>query len=222
MRKFLVSIILILPLSYSCSIYSTRPTRPVEPVVTDPVAIKGQQSGIASWYGNEEHGKQTASGEVFNKHDHTAAHKTLPLGSLVRVVNLENGRDVIVKINDRGPFIAGRIIDLSYASAKSIDIIETGTAKVKIEVISYPKSALGTFNPVFTVQVGSFKDRKKAYALKSDIGNKFDDAIRVITYKYNGSVFYRVRVGKYGKRRDAEKLAYDLKGVGYKGKVIQE
>ena len=94
--------------------------------------------GAASWYGREHHGRKTASGEPFNMFGYTAAHKTLPFGTKVRVVNLINGKDVVVSINDRGPFTDGRIIDLSYAAAKSIGMIEVGIAQVKIEVISSP------------------------------------------------------------------------------------
>jgi len=94
--------------------------------------------GIASWYGKRFHGKKTASGKDFNMYNHTAAHRSLPLGTKVRVVNLKNGKDTIVDINDRGPYIKGRMIDLSYAAAKSIGIVNDGIAKVKLEVLSMP------------------------------------------------------------------------------------
>jgi len=94
--------------------------------------------GIASWYGMKSHGKKTASGKVFNMHALTAAHKFLPLGSIVKVVNLKNRKVVIVKIVDRGPFTKRRIIDLSHAAAKAIGLLKKGIAKVKIEVISVP------------------------------------------------------------------------------------
>jgi rare lipoprotein A (peptidoglycan hydrolase) len=96
------------------------------------------QVGTASWYGADFHGKKTASGKRFDMHSYTAAHRSLPIGTVVRVVNLKNGRDVIVKINDRGPYIKGRIIDLSYAAAKSLEMVRSGITKVKVEVISAP------------------------------------------------------------------------------------
>ncbi|MGE5443814.1 MAG: septal ring lytic transglycosylase RlpA family protein [Ignavibacteriales bacterium] len=96
------------------------------------------QIGIASWCAHW-HGKKTASGEHFNMYDHTAAHKSLPLGTVAKVTNLENGKRVIVKINDRGPYKKGRIIDLSHAAAKSIGMLKDGTAKVKVEVIAMPR-----------------------------------------------------------------------------------
>ena len=93
------------------------------------------QTGMASWYGEEYHGRRTASGDVFDMHKLTAAHKKLRLGTVVRVTNLKNGESVIVKVNDRGPFFRGRIIDLSYAAAKKIGMVEDGIAKVRIEIV---------------------------------------------------------------------------------------
>jgi len=91
--------------------------------------------GIASWYGEDFHGKKTASGETYNMYDLTAAHRTLALGSWVKVTNLDNGKEVVVRINDRGPFKKGRIIDLSLEAARRLDMISEGTAKVKLTVL---------------------------------------------------------------------------------------
>ncbi|HSE83173.1 MAG TPA: septal ring lytic transglycosylase RlpA family protein [Thermodesulfobacteriota bacterium] len=96
--------------------------------------------GVASWYGKYFHGKETASGEPFNMYDYTAAHRSLPLGTKVKVTNLENGKDVTVDINDRGPYVDGRTIDLSYAAAKSIGITDSGISEVKIEIVSKPNT----------------------------------------------------------------------------------
>ncbi|MFO8057407.1 MAG: septal ring lytic transglycosylase RlpA family protein [bacterium] len=96
------------------------------------------QVGMASWYGKKFHGKKTASGERFNMFALTAAHKTLPFNSRVKVTNLSNHKSVKVRVNDRGPWAKGRIIDLSYAAAKRIDMIEKGVVKVRVEVISRP------------------------------------------------------------------------------------
>lgn len=101
--------------------------------VPDPLA--GQQTvGIASWYGDPHHGRKTSSGELFDKFALTAAHRTLPFNTMVRVNNLANGKQVEVRINDRGPFHEGRIIDLSYAAAMAIDMIQSGTARVRLEI----------------------------------------------------------------------------------------
>ncbi len=99
--------------------------------------LRGQQVfyGKASFYGPQFHGKKTASGEIFNMYDFTAAHKTLPFGTRCRVTNLKNGKTVVVRINDRGPFVAGRIMDLSYGAAKALDAVADGVIEVKVEVL---------------------------------------------------------------------------------------
>jgi len=99
---------------------------------------RGASDGIASWYGPGFHGKQTASGERFNENDLTAAHKTLPFGTVVRVTNLVNGRRVDVRINDRGPFVRGRVIDLSKAAAREVDMIRDGIVPVQLQILTYP------------------------------------------------------------------------------------
>lgn len=96
---------------------------------------KAIQYGKASYYGAEFHGKKTASGEIYNQWEFTCAHKTLPFGTKLRVVNLKNGKSVIVRVNDRGPFVRGRIIDLSFAAAKKIDMVKNGVVKVKIAIL---------------------------------------------------------------------------------------
>lgn len=97
------------------------------------------QTGVASWYGRQFHGRLTANGEKFNMHQMTAAHKTLPLGCTIRVTNKANGKSVIVKVNDRGPFVGNRILDLSYGASKVLGFTDNGTAKVHIEVLDVPK-----------------------------------------------------------------------------------
>ncbi len=94
------------------------------------------QVGTASWYGEKYHGRKTANGEIFNMHKLTAAHRKLPLVTIVKVTNLKNRKSVVVRVNDRGPYIRGRIIDLSYAAAKEIEMVKDGIAKVKIEIVN--------------------------------------------------------------------------------------
>ena len=108
-------------------------SRKAKPQVEHPGP--GVEVGLASWYGREFHGRPTASGERFDMHDLTAAHRTLPFGTRVKVTNLTNGQSVVVRINDRGPLKPGRVIDLSYAAAKQLDMIEAGTARVRLEVL---------------------------------------------------------------------------------------
>jgi len=93
------------------------------------------QVGVASYYGHEFHGRKTASGEIYNENKLTAAHPRLPFGSTVKVVNLSNNKSVVVRINDRGPFVSGRIIDLSYRAAQVLEFVNRGTAKVKLEIV---------------------------------------------------------------------------------------
>ncbi len=120
--------------------------------------------GIASWYGPNFHGKRTSNGEIYDMHAFTAAHKTLPMNTMVKVTNLKNGKSTVVRINDRGPFVGNRIIDLSYAAAKKIGMIGRGTAPVRIEVLgfdSHLSSLTGSKERIviddFAVQIGSFR-----------------------------------------------------------------
>ena len=137
-----------------------------------------RMKGVASWYGHKFHGRPTASGEIYNMHDLTAAHKTLPLGTYVRVHNLENDRRVDVRINDRGPFVRGRIIDLSYTAANRIGIVGPGTARVEVIALATPTPS-GSGNqrvskPVdlhagsFTFQIGAFVNRDNAERLAAN------------------------------------------------------
>jgi len=190
----------------------------------DPKSIDGyNQIGIASWYGDKEHGNKAASGEKFNRYAYTAAHKSLPFGTVARVTNLDNGRDVIIVINDRGPFIKGRIIDLSYASARSIDLVRTGIAKVKVEVISSPSSRRDSyFKPIYTVQVGSFSSQVNASLVKSDLRSEVRDDVRIERVRVKGDTYYRVRVGMFSNKSQAESLKRKLRKYGYRGRVVLE
>ena len=140
MRKLVRSLIIALGMYSSPSFAITPSQVPLKPIVDNIKKEKKKSKkhcfkGDASWYGKQHHGRKTASGEVFNMNKLTAAHKTLPLGTKVRVTNIENGKSVIVKINDRGPFAKNRILDLSYEAAKKLDMTEKGHAKVLIEII---------------------------------------------------------------------------------------
>jgi rare lipoprotein A len=106
-----------------------------------PVRTGEKFYGTASWYGPKFHGEQTSNGEYYNMYDYTAAHKTLPINTMVKVTNLSNGKSTIVRINDRGPFVKNRIIDLSYQAAQDIGVVKHGTAKVELEVLSYDATA---------------------------------------------------------------------------------
>lgn len=139
------------------------PTGPSGPPPTTPATATDydhQLSGIASWYGGKFHGRLTANGEVFNTNELTAAHRTLPFDTIVRVTNETNGRAVVVRINDRGPFVDDRVIDLSRAAADIIGLTGVGIAPVTLEILHYQETT-----DLRTVQVGSFSDRANAESI---------------------------------------------------------
>ncbi|AEH44852.1 rare lipoprotein A [Thermodesulfatator indicus DSM 15286] len=161
--------------------------------------------GIASWYGPNFHGKTTASGERYNMYAYTAAHKVLPMGTRVLVTNLENGRQVIVRINDRGPFVKGRIIDLSYAAAKALGIHRKGTALVRIQALGEsPKTHL-VFKGRYYIQVGAFSSYANAVRLKERLRKNFS-VVTIVPFTKNGKTFYRVQIFVARELHHAQKI----------------
>lgn len=136
----LLRCLLVTGLVASCTSRSTvsPPTPPSPPPDTTPTPSFRIQYGLASWYGRERHGRRTASGEIFDTYQLVAAHRTAPFGTYALVTNLSNGRTVQVRINDRGPSIAGRLVDLSYAAARQLDMVQVGVTRVKIELLTTP------------------------------------------------------------------------------------
>ena len=181
------------------------PTRSGERHTKNPVGYV--QRGVASWYGPGFHGNQTANGERYNMHAHTAAHRTLPMGSVVEVRSLTTDRRVRVRINDRGPFVKGRIIDLSYKAAKDLGMAIKGTDRVEIRVIDY-RHRPGD-RGVLRVQVGSFADKGNALALKAEIERKYPDVL-IVPVNLGGETHYRVLVGQFVSERHADALAEEL------------
>jgi len=143
---------------------------PIPPIQANQAGLSGQteETGYASWYGGKFQGRKTASGEIFDTNLLTAAHKTLPFGTVVKVTNLGNGLSVTVRINDRGPFVEGRIIDLSRAAAEKLGMMGSGVAYVKVEVVSAP--AVG--NNLYTVQAGAFSRKENAAALAENLRSR--------------------------------------------------
>jgi len=173
---------------------------------------KGEvQYGIASWYGADFHGKHTSSGEVYDMYQLTCAHNTLPLGTIVMVTNLENGKSVELKVNDRGPFVKGRIIDLSYAAARMLDMHEQGTAMVKVEVIGSAPELVQRY----TLQVGSFVDETNARNLADQLRKDFDN-VQITTLETPSQKYHRVRVGQFDTRESALITAEKLSRMGFK------
>ncbi len=168
-----------------------------------PSAHGFRQTGYASWYGPGFHGRQTANGERYNMHSMTAAHRILPMNTWVKVKNLDNGREVVVRINDRGPFVKNRIIDLSYAAAKKLGIVGPGTARVELVALSQSNrkgDRTSGLKPIpdltrgdFYVQVGAFKSWYNANALKDKLSLLYK-RVRVQKYETDRGTFYRVQV----------------------------
>jgi len=157
------------------------------------------QVGVASWYGHPFDGRPTASGEIYDMEKMTAAHRTLPLGTVVRVVSLANQKTAEVRINDRGPFVQDRIIDLSHAAAQTISM--PGTANVRLEVISTPPTRGAD---LFAVQLGAFSDRAQAEQLRSKMEQKYRTATLVFR---PGDQTWRVLVGLEPTPESANALA---------------
>jgi rare lipoprotein A len=172
---------------------------------------KEVQFGVASWYGGEFHGRSTSSGEVYDMYQLTCAHNTFPLGTVVMVTNIENGRSLELKVNDRGPFVKERIIDVSYAAAQMLGMWEKGTALVKVEVIS------PGVEPVqrFTLQVGSFADETNAQRLAEQLRKSFEN-VYVATVETMTQKYHRVRVGQFETRESALPIAEKLSQMGFK------
>jgi len=180
------------------------------------------QTGIASWYGPGFHGKPTASGEIYNQDDLTAAHQTLPLGTRVLVTSLENGRSIQVTINDRGPFAKGRIIDLSYASAQSLDMLGPGTALVRIDVLDSPAPLQAIRSSLdYTVQAGSFSQLENARRLRDRLAQSFAD-VTITALQSRDLTYYRVHLGTFSNRADAEEYATKVSGAGYSVVIVEK
>jgi rare lipoprotein A len=151
-----------------------------------------EETGMASWYGAPYHNRRGSNGEVYNMHAMTAAHLTLPLGSIVRVTNLKTGHSALVRITDRGPFVAGRIIDLSLAAAKALDVYLPGIAKVRLEVLQSPVSL--DAGGRWAVQIGSFSRQKAAAELAEHMQKRYQTAKVVKFLSPVGVWWVRIRV----------------------------
>ncbi len=190
------------------------------------------QTGLASWYGPKFHGNKTASGEMYNMYKKSAAHKTLPLGTYVKVLNLHNGKQTVVRINDRGPFVKGRIIDLSYAAAKEIGLVGPGVAKVKITALGRQvdtiKSPVG-IKPVieipemsrgnFSVQVGAFIKQENALRLTERLKIIFKN-VDIQVKKRMSQTVYRVRISHIKTLARANRIEKKLEDMGFKQAFI--
>ncbi|HXO18464.1 MAG TPA: septal ring lytic transglycosylase RlpA family protein [Thermoanaerobaculia bacterium] len=196
----------LLPLLLSAACSTTRP------VLLRPSGISGPSAerGMASWYGPGFNGHRTASGERYNMNRLTAAHRNLPFGTLVEVRNMESGQVVVVRINDRGPFARGRVIDLSYEAAREVGVFDPGTAAVELRVVGEDLPDLR-----YTVQVGAFSDANLAVALHRDIKRIYPEA-----FVHSDGTWNRVQVGLFEDRDNAESLRRELAAMGITAVVV--
>jgi rare lipoprotein A len=182
-----------------------------------PIAdAKGfRQQGTASWYGADFHGKRTSSGDTYNMYDMTAAHKTLPLGTLVRVRHLGSSRTIDVRITDRGPFVRDRIIDLSYEAARQLDMIGPGTAEVEVLALGTPVgSPADLYSGNFTFQVGAFANRENAERLRAELNPRYGNA-HIVEFDRGDRRFFRVRVGRCSSLEEAAAFEENLIRGGF-------
>ena len=178
--------------------------------------------GVASWYGPGFDGHRTASGEVYNQEEMTAASTVIPLGSHVMVTNLDNGRAVQVRINDHGPYVKGRKIDLSHQAAQTLGIVRPGTARVRIDVLSQPKGTRQVGTPIrYYVQLGSFSQQANARQVSNKVGAYYHD-VRVDPVTAGSRCLYRVRMGSFATRDEARERANDCARFGYPIVIVSE
>jgi rare lipoprotein A len=195
---------------------------PAKVRVTPPPEARLSQVGIASWYGPGFHGKATTSGAIYNQYELTGAHQTLPLGTRVMVTNLETGSATEVTINDRGPFAKNRIIDLSYSAAEAIHMIGPGTALVRVDIIDSPTPLQAIRASLdYTLQLGSFSQLENAQQLRDRVANSFTD-VGIAPLQSKDTTYYRVQLGTFTNRADAEARARQVVQAGYSVIVMEK
>ena len=184
------------------------------------------EQGIASWYGPGFHGKRTSSGETYDMNAMSAAHKTLPIPVMVRVTNLENNKSMILRVNDRGPFHEGRIIDLSKAAAKHLDVIAKGTARVQVDVIGEANAQAANTNVSrdyrnrMFIQMGSYSSFDNAEKMLQRLQSNGYNNTNTQQISIDGRVLYRVRIGPVTSSSSADMLYEELSSRGYHGHTI--
>lgn len=172
------------------------------------------ERGLASWYGPGFHGKQAADGSIYSMHEMTAAHRTLPFNTVVEVRNRDNGRQVKVRITDRGPFVRGRIIDLSHEAAHRLGMIGPGVARVEIRVVSEASETADSRR--YWVQAGAFRTAEEAASLYRELREDFSD-VRLST----DGTWHRIRLGPFNKRKNALRMLRQLEQRGVDAFLIQ-
>ncbi len=189
-------------------------------VLTESKGYK--ETGIASWYGTKFHGRKTSNGEIYDMYAMTAAHKTLPIPSYVRVTHLENKRSVVLRVNDRGPFHENRIIDLSYAAAVQLGIQKTGTGGVEVIALGYDSPELkqqvvsqSNQQPVFYLQIGAFTNSENAQQVQKKLTSSEIALSRIQHIKSQGNDVYKVQVGPLYSENQAQQENEKLAQIGF-------
>ena len=208
----------------SCAGTAQLTTQPsvVEPQVTaiavpvQPQERTYRETGTASWYGADLHGRPTANGDIFDMNGVSAAHRTLPLGTVVRVTNLDNYKTIDVKVSDRGPALRSRVLELSYGTARALDFVREGTARVKFETLAPVRS-----DGIFSVQAAAFVEEEHAKTLKARLQTKYE-TVYIIPGETNIGKLYRVRVGLYPSEEKAERIAAKLALDGLEPVVMRK
>jgi rare lipoprotein A len=185
---------------------SAAPTTKRNKPVPVPAPSGYTEEGNASWYGVPFHGRRASNGEIYDMYKLTAAHRTLPFETMVRVTNMNNGKSTVVRITDRGPFVDNRIIDLSLAAAREVDSVGAGVVPVRVEVLGGVDPTAG----FFTVQVGAFRDRGNAEHLRDRLSVSYSP-IFIQQYDSPEGLLYRVRVGKTSGEDSARQLSDQLR-----------
>jgi len=193
------------------------PSRPAPPPLPSPVT---SVEGVASWYGPGFQGHRTSSGVIYDQEDLTAASTLFPLGTHLLVTNLANSHAVEVIVNDHGPYVKGRQIDLSHKAAKVLGVIGPGTARVRMDVLAAPAGG-PAIGERFFVQVGSFADSSNARRMQQRLAAAYPD-VSIETAEAGASTYYRVRMGAFIRREEAESRAARVASVGYSAVIITE
>ena len=221
------------------SSYENKPARQHEQPSSESYVVNGKryyilnsskgfvETGVASWYGSQFHGRRTSSGDIYDMYQMTAAHKHLPLPTYVKVTNLFNGRSAIMKINDRGPFIPGRVIDLSYAAALTLDIAAEGTGPVKIQALNFanehtakkqpvalPSKSTPAEKAVMFLQVGAFESLANAERLRHKVTRLVKDTVLVHKTVIANRLLYRVHIGPFPNAEIADSVWPKLSRLG--------
>jgi len=213
MRARAEILLLALPAALSLSSCAKKHA-PVAAAPAVPAQIRSSETGLASWYGHPYHGRAAASGEIYDMEKLTAAHRTLPFGAWVRVTNLGNGRIVDVRITDRGPFVDGRIIDLSHAAAEAIGSVGPGVAEVRLDILSTPSTPLA--GNWFAVQAGAFLDKDRAERLRASLEKEY--GVASLVRRPGSPPLWRVLAGREHTEQAATLLQQKIRneiGTGF-------